>query len=157
MSIPIFLSFQMSVIPSVQPFHAIAYPLDPILALDIRSGTMLHGRCVLMSSCSSIILLTFCPFSSRKYAAHCSVIAARYSLPPFNHPAPLPIKGGNRTGRLRIGYVLRRIFLACIVVFVSPFWYIYRFFLFTSPGMSAATLVIIPYHILWAQYLACTT
>lgn len=30
------ISFQMSVIPSVQPFHAIAYPLDPMLALEIR-------------------------------------------------------------------------------------------------------------------------
>ncbi|CAL5433956.1 unnamed protein product [Camellia sinensis] len=40
---------KMSVIPSVQPFHAIAYPLDPMLALEI----------------------------SRKYAAHCSVTAAR--------------------------------------------------------------------------------
>ncbi|KAL7204924.1 hypothetical protein ACSBR2_017943 [Camellia fascicularis] len=66
---------KMSVIPSVQPFHAIAYPLDPMLALEI----------------------------SHKYAAHCSVTAARYSLPPFNHPAPLPIRGGN--GRLRVGYV----------------------------------------------------
>ncbi|XP_028121686.1 probable UDP-N-acetylglucosamine--peptide N-acetylglucosaminyltransferase SEC isoform X1 [Camellia sinensis] len=66
---------KMSIIPSVQPFHAIAYPLDPMLALEI----------------------------SRKYAAHCSVTAARYSLPPFNHPAPLPIRGGN--GRLRVGYV----------------------------------------------------
>ena len=28
--------FQMSVLPSVQPFHAIAYPLDPMLALEIR-------------------------------------------------------------------------------------------------------------------------
>jgi hypothetical protein len=27
---------QMSVLPSVQPFHAIAYPIDPLLALDIR-------------------------------------------------------------------------------------------------------------------------
>lgn len=26
----------MSVLPSVQPFHAIAYPIDPMLALDIR-------------------------------------------------------------------------------------------------------------------------
>ncbi|THG16613.1 hypothetical protein TEA_025965 [Camellia sinensis var. sinensis] len=68
---------KMSVIPSVQPFHAIAYPLDPVLALEI----------------------------SRKYASHCSVIAARYSLPSFNHPSPLPIRGGGRNGRLRIGYV----------------------------------------------------
>ncbi|KAG2726327.1 hypothetical protein I3843_01G103100 [Carya illinoinensis] len=67
----------MSVIPSVQPFHAIAYPIDPILALEI----------------------------SRKYAAHCSIIASRYSLPPFNHPAPVPIKKEGRIGRLRVGYV----------------------------------------------------
>lgn len=31
-----FSIFQMSVLPSVQPFHAIAYPLDPMLALEIR-------------------------------------------------------------------------------------------------------------------------
>lgn len=68
---------KMSVLPSVQPFHAIAYPIDPILALEI----------------------------SRKYAAHCSVIASRYSLPPFNYPAPLPIRGEGRNGRLRVGYV----------------------------------------------------
>ncbi|KAF5465119.1 hypothetical protein F2P56_015150 [Juglans regia] len=68
---------KMSVIPSVQPFHAIAYPIDPMLALEI----------------------------SRKYAAHCSVIASRYSLPPFNYPAPLPIKNEGRIGRLRVGYV----------------------------------------------------
>ncbi|KAG5553325.1 hypothetical protein RHGRI_011257 [Rhododendron griersonianum] len=68
---------KMSLIPSVQPFHAIAYPLDPILALEI----------------------------SRKYAAHCSMIAARYLLPPFNHPSAVPIRGGGRNGRLRVGYV----------------------------------------------------
>lgn len=28
--------FQMSLLPSVQPFHAIAYPIDPMLALEIR-------------------------------------------------------------------------------------------------------------------------
>lgn len=68
---------KMSVIPSVQPFHAIAYPLDPLLALEI----------------------------SRKYAAHCSVVASRYSLPQFSHPPPLPVRGGCRNGRLKIGYV----------------------------------------------------
>ncbi|KAE9455807.1 hypothetical protein C3L33_12291, partial [Rhododendron williamsianum] len=68
---------KMSLIPSVQPFHAIAYPLDPILALEI----------------------------SRKYAAHCSMIAARYLLPPFNHPSAVPIRGGGRNSRLRVGYV----------------------------------------------------
>lgn len=68
---------QMSVLPSVQPFHAFAYPLDPILALEI----------------------------SRKYAEHCSLVAARYSLPPFNHPAPLPIKSQGGNVRLRVGYV----------------------------------------------------
>nr|KJB71956.1 hypothetical protein B456_011G150500 [Gossypium raimondii] len=64
-----------SVIPSVQPFHAIAYPIDPMLALEI----------------------------SRKYAAHSSVVASRYSLPPFTYPAPFPGENGNR--RLRVGYV----------------------------------------------------
>ncbi|MBA0859413.1 hypothetical protein Goshw_006619, partial [Gossypium schwendimanii] len=65
----------MSVLPSVQPFHAIAYPIDPMLALDI----------------------------SRKYAAHCSLIASRFALPPFNHPAPIPIKQDCGNQRLKIG------------------------------------------------------
>ncbi|KAG7580623.1 Tetratricopeptide repeat-containing domain [Arabidopsis suecica] len=67
----------MSVLPSVQPFHAIAYPIDPILALEI----------------------------SRKYAAHCSIIASRFGLPPFTHPAGLPVKREGGFKRLRIGYV----------------------------------------------------
>ncbi|CAI0385297.1 unnamed protein product [Linum tenue] len=66
-----------SVLPSVQPFHAIAYPLDPMLALEI----------------------------SRKYAAHCSMVATRFALPPFNHPSPIPIKCDHGSERLRIGYV----------------------------------------------------
>ncbi|XP_071736381.1 probable UDP-N-acetylglucosamine--peptide N-acetylglucosaminyltransferase SEC [Rutidosis leptorrhynchoides] len=68
---------QTSTIPSVQPFHAIAYPLDPMLALEI----------------------------SRKYAAHCSVVASRFGLPAFNHPLPLPIKSTRGNKRLKIGYV----------------------------------------------------
>ncbi|KAL4637814.1 hypothetical protein ACB092_03G103400 [Castanea dentata] len=67
----------MSVLPSVQPFHAIAYPIDPLLALEI----------------------------SRKYAAHCSLIASRFALPPFNHPAPNRIKRDSGNERLRVGYV----------------------------------------------------
>ncbi|KAG6737458.1 hypothetical protein POTOM_058980 [Populus tomentosa] len=67
----------MSVLPSVQPFHAIAYPIDPVLALEI----------------------------SHKYAAHCSIIATRFALSPFKHPAPLPVKHERGSGRLRIGYV----------------------------------------------------
>ncbi|XP_062119500.1 probable UDP-N-acetylglucosamine--peptide N-acetylglucosaminyltransferase SEC isoform X1 [Humulus lupulus] len=66
---------KMSLIPSVQPFHAIAYPIDPMLALEI----------------------------SRKYAAHCSVIASRFSLPSFNYPAALPIKSEGGSKRLRAG------------------------------------------------------
>ncbi|KAG5614239.1 hypothetical protein H5410_014063 [Solanum commersonii] len=66
---------EMSITPSVEPFQAIAYPLDPILALDI----------------------------SRKHAQYYSLIAARYSLSTFIHPPPLPIKGGGRNGRLRVG------------------------------------------------------
>ncbi|KAJ4946666.1 hypothetical protein NE237_005541 [Protea cynaroides] len=68
---------KMSILPSVQPFHAIAYPIDPMLALDI----------------------------SHKYAAHCSLIASRCALPPFPHPLPIPIKSEDRNERLRVGYV----------------------------------------------------
>ncbi|KAK9725851.1 hypothetical protein RND81_05G173700 [Saponaria officinalis] len=68
---------QTNVLPSVQPFHAFAYPLDPMLALEI----------------------------SRKYAEHCSLVAARYSLPPFNHPTPIPVKDNGGSRRLRVGYV----------------------------------------------------
>lgn len=67
----------MSVLPSVQPFHAIAYPIDPMLALEI----------------------------SRKYASHCSIIASRFALPPFNHPGPIPIRHDGGLRRLRVGYV----------------------------------------------------
>ncbi|KAG2658480.1 hypothetical protein PVAP13_1KG257000 [Panicum virgatum] len=68
---------KMSVLPSVQPFHAIAYPIDPMLALEI----------------------------SRKYAAHCSLIASRFGLPPFVHPSPVPVKVEGKHCRLRVGYV----------------------------------------------------
>ncbi|KAL9272079.1 putative UDP-N-acetylglucosamine--peptide N-acetylglucosaminyltransferase SEC [Drosera capensis] len=68
---------KMSVLPSVQPFHAIAYPLDPLLALEI----------------------------SRKYAQHCSVVASRYALPPFSHPTPVPVKTDGGFQRLRVGYL----------------------------------------------------
>ena len=68
---------KLSVLPSVQPFHTIAYPIDPVLALDI----------------------------SRKYAEHCTVIASRFRLPPFNHPPPIPVKSEDGSGRLRVGYV----------------------------------------------------
>lgn len=43
---------------------------------------------------------------SRKYAAHCSVIASRFALPAFNHPAPIPIKREGGYERLRVGYVI---------------------------------------------------
>lgn len=68
---------KMSVLPSVQPFHAIAYPIDPMLALEI----------------------------SKKYAAHCSLIASRYGLHAFSHPTPLAVKVDGRNERLRVGYV----------------------------------------------------
>ncbi|KAL5211926.1 hypothetical protein ABZP36_022773 [Zizania latifolia] len=68
---------KMSVLPSVQPFHAIAYPIDPMLALEI--------------SC--------------KYAAHSSLIASRFGLPPFVHPPPVPVKAEGKKCRLRVGYV----------------------------------------------------
>lgn len=68
---------KMSLLPSVQPFHAIAYPIDPTLALEI----------------------------SQKYAAHYSLVASRFGLPTFTHPSRVPINTGDRTSRLRIGYV----------------------------------------------------
>eukprot|EP00252_Welwitschia_mirabilis_P008351 TRINITY_DN2015_c0_g1_i1.p1 TRINITY_DN2015_c0_g1~~TRINITY_DN2015_c0_g1_i1.p1 ORF type:complete len:985 (+),score=144.77 TRINITY_DN2015_c0_g1_i1:551-3505(+) len=68
---------KLSVLPSVQPFHAIAYPLDPMLALEI----------------------------SRKYAEHCSIIASRFGPPSFSHPPALPVKSDGGSGRLRVGYV----------------------------------------------------
>lgn len=68
---------ETSVLPSVQPFHAIAYPLDPMLALEI----------------------------SRKYAEHCSIVASRYALSPFKHPQPIPVKSEGGYQRLRVGYV----------------------------------------------------
>lgn len=102
--------FQMSVLPSVQPFHAIAYPIDPLLALEIRyhqdlPNVVLTG---MDSRISFIYSLLFCiPSSSRKYAAHCSLIASRFALPPFNHPAPNRIKRDIGNERLRVGYVFR--------------------------------------------------
>lgn len=66
-----------SVVPSVQPFHAFAYPLDAMLALEI----------------------------SRKYAEHCSLVAARYALPPFSYPPALRVKADGGSRRLRVGYV----------------------------------------------------
>ncbi|KAJ7549349.1 hypothetical protein O6H91_07G049600 [Diphasiastrum complanatum] len=68
---------KMQVLPSVQPFHAIAYPIDPMLALEI----------------------------SRKYAEHCTLIASRFGLQSFKHPAAVPVKADGGTGRLRVGYL----------------------------------------------------
>ncbi|XP_006646603.1 probable UDP-N-acetylglucosamine--peptide N-acetylglucosaminyltransferase SEC [Oryza brachyantha] len=68
---------KMSFLPSVQPFHAIAYPIDSTLALEI----------------------------SRAYAAHYSLVASRFGLPTFTHSPPVPTSNDGRTSRLRIGYV----------------------------------------------------
>ncbi|CAD6228530.1 unnamed protein product [Miscanthus lutarioriparius] len=67
---------KMSLLPSVQPFHAMALPIDPTLVLEI----------------------------SKKYADHYSSVALRFGLPAFTHPSHTPIKA-DRTSRLRIGYV----------------------------------------------------
>ncbi|KAH8974053.1 hypothetical protein BDL97_01G081800 [Sphagnum fallax] len=68
---------QMQVLPSVQPFHAIAYPIDAMLALEI----------------------------SRKYAEHCSLIASRFGAQSFTHPPATHVKSEGGSGRLRVGYV----------------------------------------------------
>lgn len=68
---------KMSVLPSVQPFHAIAYPFEPVLTLEI----------------------------SRKYAEHCLLVASRFGPQSFVHPPHLPVKGEGGSGRLRVGYV----------------------------------------------------
>eukprot|EP00250_Pteridium_aquilinum_P034457 c7614_g1_i2 orf=522-3503(+) len=68
---------KMQLLPSVQPFHAIAYPIDPLLALDI----------------------------SRQYAKHSALVASRFSLPSFTHPVAVPVRSEGGSGRLRVGYV----------------------------------------------------
>ncbi|KAH9562585.1 hypothetical protein CY35_05G079500 [Sphagnum magellanicum] len=68
---------KMRVLPSVQPFHAIAYPIDAMLALEI----------------------------SQKYAEHCSLIASRFGAQSFNHPPAVRVKSEGGSGRLRVGYV----------------------------------------------------
>ena len=50
--VPGYPLFQMSVLPSVQPFHAIAYPIDPLLALEIRYS-WLPLVYVLLNECST--------------------------------------------------------------------------------------------------------
>lgn len=50
-------------------------------------------------------LLMFAFSCSRKYASHCSIIASRFALPPFNHPVPIPIRLDGGLRRLRVGYV----------------------------------------------------
>ncbi|RLN24384.1 putative UDP-N-acetylglucosamine--peptide N-acetylglucosaminyltransferase SEC isoform X3 [Panicum miliaceum] len=70
-------TLQMSLLPSVQPFHAMAFPINPTLALEI----------------------------SKKYADHYSLVASRFGLPAFSHPSRAPIKTVDRASRLRIGYV----------------------------------------------------
>jgi len=55
-------------LPSVQPFHAMAYPFSAELALAI----------------------------SVKYAEHCSLTAVRLQLPPLPHPAAALLQPGER-------------------------------------------------------------
>eukprot|EP00775_Hariotina_reticulata_P003146 gene3146-3423_t len=55
-------------LPSVQPFHAMAYPFSAELALAI----------------------------SVKYAEHCSLTAVRLQLPPLPHPAAAALQPGER-------------------------------------------------------------
>lgn len=125
---------QMCVLPSVQPFHAIAYPIDPLLALDIRSVLdispffppvfhlftesvklfaflYLFSESVAMSRNYSFGLdcvsdrTVFCGTDSRKYADHCYLIASRLQMQPFVHPPAVPVKSKAGSGRLRVGYV----------------------------------------------------
>jgi protein O-GlcNAc transferase len=55
-------------LPSVQPFHAMAYPFSAELALAI----------------------------SMRYAEHCSLAASRLGLPALPHPPALPLAPGQR-------------------------------------------------------------
>lgn len=55
-------------LPSVQPFHAMAYPVSSQLALAI----------------------------SRCYAEHCSLAAARLGMPKLPHPPARPLRPGER-------------------------------------------------------------
>jgi hypothetical protein len=47
---------QMQVLPSVQPFHAIAYPIDAMLALEIRYISSEFERVVIHSATCSFVL-----------------------------------------------------------------------------------------------------
>jgi protein O-GlcNAc transferase len=104
----------MQVLPSVQPFHAIAYPIDTMLALEIRCVPLymnanINVYALLFYHIIYIyiyIYILFCYFlCSRKYAAHCSLIASRFGLPPFVHPPPVLVKAEGKHCRLRVGYV----------------------------------------------------
>eukprot|EP01025_Chloroclados_australasicus_P009187 TRINITY_DN13536_c0_g2_i1.p1 TRINITY_DN13536_c0_g2~~TRINITY_DN13536_c0_g2_i1.p1 ORF type:complete len:949 (-),score=123.37 TRINITY_DN13536_c0_g2_i1:1866-4712(-) len=59
---------QTGKLPAVQPFHAMAYPIERELALAI----------------------------SRRYAEHCVLTANRLNLPPLQHPPAVPLKKGQR-------------------------------------------------------------
>lgn len=105
--------FQMSLLPSVQPFHAMAFPIDPTLALEIRWDSVsvltfaINGNSIATRSTISWLLFCF----SKKYADHYSLVALRFGLPAFSHPSCAPIKTDDKTPRLRIGYIIYRCYI----------------------------------------------
>jgi hypothetical protein len=72
---------QMQVLPSVQPFHAIAYPIDAMLALEIRNISSEFERVVNHSATCSFVLsyLTTVPTLAQE-AIHLKFMAEEFTI-----------------------------------------------------------------------------
>ena len=88
---------------------------------------------------------------SRKYAAHCSLIASRFGLPPFVHPPPVPVKAEGKHCRLRVGYVHKLSFVHWIRKIIQQ----QNKWPFHATDMWVVILEITPFPISWDQYLEC--
>lgn len=89
-----FLAYSLSMPLHIPLTQCLPLKLGKTLKVDMLALRMVKNlltRTLMLLSCS------------RKYAAHCSIIASRFALPPFNHPAPVPVKHESGSYRLRVG------------------------------------------------------
>lgn len=162
----------MSVLPSVQPFHAIAYPLDPMLALDIRYDWefIKLGRHDKKNRMLYSILFFLCSvynvFSSHSLQSKicCTLLCNCF---PFCSSTIQPSRSYSNQagGRLRKtkGWVCYNYFswTQNNVLSFPLLFYWYQFFsllygrIFWIVGMWVVTLVITPCHISWDLFLVC--